>query len=303
VSQSCFGFAQTVNDVEVNMIGENPFRLAEEAAAALAERTGFARHDVMVVLGSGWGDAADGLGTATTQFSADELPGFVTPSALGHLPTIRSIDRGGVRVLAFLGRVHMYEGHEPPAVVHAVRTAAIAGCRVALLTNGAGFMNMAWKIGDPVLISDHLNLTGRSPLTGPNPPAPYTSRFCDLTDLYETELRDVVRTVRPGIAEGTYVGICGPHFETPAEIRAFHGMGAELVGMSTVLESIAARHMGMRVLGLSMATNPAAGFSKVKLDADDVISAGNAAAKDLGVMLGRIVDALAVANHINRSAS
>ncbi len=288
------------------MSDQNPFRLAEDAAAALAKRTGVARHDVMVVLGSGWGDAADALSTSSgshVQFSADELPGFVTPSALGHLPTVRSVERNGVRVLALLGRVHLYEGHEPAAVVHAVRTAAIAGCRVAMLTNGAGYMNTSWNIGDPVMISDHLNLTGRSPLTGPNPPTPYGSRFCDLTDLYETELRDVVRTVRPGIAEGTYVGIGGPHFETPAEIRAFHGMGAELVGMSTVLESIAARHMGMRVLGMSMATNPAAGFSKVKLDADDVIAAGNAAAKDLGAMLGQIVDALAAAKHINRTGS
>jgi purine-nucleoside phosphorylase len=149
-----------------------------------------------------------------------------------------------------------------------------------------------------VLINDHLNFTGRSPLTGPNPPEPYGSRFCDLTDLYETELRDVVRQVRPGIVEGSYVGLAGPHFETPAEIRAFHGMGAELVGMSTVLEAIAARHMKMRVLGISMATNPAAGFSKVKLDADDVIAAGNAAAKDLGLMLGLVIDALAAEGHL-----
>jgi purine-nucleoside phosphorylase len=275
------------------ILSVNPYELAEQAAAALTQKTGVAQHDVLVVLGSGWGDAADAVGEPTAAFSSQELPGFVAPSALGHSPMIRSINRNGTRVLLFLGRVHLYEGHEPEHVVHAVRTAAVAGCKVALLTNGAGYMNTSWNIGDPVLISDHLNLTGRSPLMGPNPPSTYGSRFCDLTDLYETELRDLVRQVRPGIAEGVYVGIGGPHFETPAEIRAFHGMGAELVGMSTVLEAIAAQHMKMRVLGLSMATNPAAGFSKVKLDADDVIAAGNAAAKGLGVMLGQIVDQLA----------
>jgi purine-nucleoside phosphorylase len=280
----------------------NPFELAEQAAADIARRTGVDRHHLMVVLGSGWGEAADALGQPSESFSASEVPGFVAPSAMGHEATIRSIDRKGVRVLAFLGRVHLYEGHDPSTVVHAVRTASITGCQVALLTNGAGYMNRAWNIGDPVLINDHINLTGRSPLTGPNPPSPYGSRFCDLTDLYEHELRDVVRDVRPGIVEGTYVGLSGPHFETPAEIRAFHGMGAELVGMSTVLEAIAARHMGMKVLGLSMATNPAAGFSKVKLDAADVIAAGNAAAKGLGAMLADVIDRLGATGRLGEVA-
>jgi purine-nucleoside phosphorylase len=272
------------------MTTSEPFALANEAALALAQRTGVRRHDVMVVLGSGWGDAADALGEPSASFSSSDLPGFATTTALGHQATVRSIDRDGVRVLAFLGRIHLYEGHEPAAVVHGVRVAAAAGCRVALLTNGAGYMNMNWSIGDPVLISDHLNFSGRSPLTGPNPPAPHGSRFCDLTELYSADLRALVGRVRPGIAEAVYIGLAGPHFETPAEIRAFHAMGAELVGMSTVLEAIAARHVGMRVLGLSMATNPAAGFSAVPLDADDVIAAGNASARDLGTMLGQIID-------------
>ena len=274
-----------------------PFALATSSALALAERTGIARHDVLVVLGSGWGDAADSLGEPSSSFSSSDLPGFVATTALGHRATVRSIDRNGVRVLAFLGRVHLYEGYEPSTVVHAVRVGAAAGCRVAMLTNGAGFMNMNWSVGDPVLISDHLNFTGRSPLTGPNPPAPFSSRFCDLTDLYSSDLRELVRRVRPNTAEGVYVGLAGPHFETPAEIRAFHAMGAELVGMSTVLEAIAARHVGMRVLGMSMATNPAAGFSAVPLDADDVIAAGNASARNLGVVLAEVIDRMC-AEHI-----
>ena len=278
-----------------------PFALARLAADALAERTGLPGHDVFVVLGSGWGDAADALGPPTTSFASSELPGFAAPSALGHLPTIRSIDRDGLRVLVLLGRIHLYEGHDPPTVVHPIRTAALAGCTLAVLTNGAGYMNMDWKIGDPVLIADHINFTGRSPLTGANPPAPFGSRFCDLTDLYSTDMRACVREVRPDIVEATYIGLHGPHFETPAEIRAFHAMGAELVGMSTVLEAIAARHIGMKVLGVSMATNPAAGFSAVPLDADDVIAAGNAAAADLGVMLGRMLDHLRVDGFVGRA--
>ncbi len=269
-----------------------PFALAQRAAEALAERTGEARHDAFVVLGSGWSEAADALGVPTTSFSSSDLPGFAAPSALGHSATLRSIDRDGLRVLVLLGRIHLYEGHDPATVVHPIRTAALAGCTLNVLTNGSGYMNMEWKIGDPVLIADHLNFTGRSPLTGANPPAPFGSRFCDLTDLYSADMRACVRQVRPDIAEATYIGLHGPHFETPAEIRAFHAMGAELVGMSTVLEAIAARHIGMKVLGLSMATNPAAGFSAVPLDADDVIAAGNAAAADLGVMLGQMLDRL-----------
>jgi purine-nucleoside phosphorylase len=270
-----------------------PFALAQQAADALADRTGTPSHDVVVVLGSGWSEAADALGVPNVELSCTELPGFVGTSALGHSPVIRSMRRGEIRVLAFLGRVHLYEGHEPATVVHAVRVAALAGCKVMVLTNGAGYMNQSWSVGDPVLISDHLNLTGRSPLTGPNPPPPFGSRFCDLTDLYDADLRSVVRELRPTIAEGVYVGIPGPHFETPAEIRAFHGMGAELVGMSSVLEAIAARHLGMRVLGVSMATNPAAGISKVKLDAQDVIEAGRQSAAQLGILLGEVIDRMA----------
>ena len=189
-----------------------PFALADAAAAALAERIGVGQHDVVVVFGSGWGEAADALGVASASFASSELPGFAAPSALGHSATVRSIDRDGVRILAFLGRIHLYEGHEPATVVHQVRTAAASGCQVAMLTNGAGYMNMSWSVGDPVLVSDHLNFTGRSPLTGPNPPSPYSSRFCDLTDLYSADLRELVRAVLPmvgvllvGVIAVTYI--------------------------------------------------------------------------------------------------
>jgi purine-nucleoside phosphorylase len=144
-----------------------------------------------------------------------------------------------------------------------------------------------------VLISDHINLTGRSPLTGPNPPEPFGSRFVDLTDLYSARLRAVARSVDPTLPEGVYMGFHGPHFETPAEIRMAGVVGADLVGMSTVLEAIAARHVGLEVLGLSLATNLAAGISPVPLDAADVIAAGDAAAGRLGVLLRGILEAMA----------
>ena len=166
-----------------------------------------------------------------------------------------------------------------------------------MLTNGAGSLQRDWPIGQPVLISDHINLTGRSPLTGPNPPAPFGSRFVDLTDLYSARLRAVARTVDPELPDGVYVGFHGPHFETPAEIRMAGVVGADLVGMSTVLEAIAARHVGLEVLGISLATNLAAGISPVPLDASDVIAAGDAAAGRLGVLLRGNPGSTGVSDH------
>jgi purine-nucleoside phosphorylase len=272
----------------------NPYELAVDAAAALAARTRVVRHDVGVWLGSGWKDAADALG-AGVELRTTDLPGFPTPTALGHGGTVRSVEVAGLRVLVFLGRIHLYEGHSPDVVVHGVRTAAAAGCRVAVLTNGAGAIRADWGVGQPVLIADHLNLTGLSPLTGPPPPPPFAGRFVDLTDAWSPRLRALAREVEPGLPEGVYVGLSGPHFETPAEIRAYRTLGADLVGMSTVLEAIAARHAGLEVLGLSLATNPAAGVTDEKVDADDVIRAGRAAAPRLGALLHAILTRMAEA--------
>jgi len=265
-----------------------PFGLATQAAAALASRTGLARHDVAVVLGSGWSRAAAELGDGPT-VALTELPGFPAPSAEGHGAAVRAIEVAGRHVLVFLGRVHLYEGHAASVVAHGVRTAALAGCRTIVLTNGAGSLRREWSIGQPVLISDHVNLTGRSPLTGPTPPPRFRSRFVDLTDLYSARLRAVARTVEPTLPDGVYVGFHGPHFETPAEIRMAGTLGGDLVGMSTVLEAIAARHMGMEVLGLSLATNLAAGISAVPIDGADVIAAGDAAGERIGRLLAAIL--------------
>jgi purine-nucleoside phosphorylase len=262
----------------------------------LRAHTGFATYDTVVVLGSGWRDAADRLSDGAEHIGPEvtmsDLPGFPKPSAMGHGATMRSIKRAGKNVLVMLGRVHLYEGHDPHVVVHGIRTAAAAGARVALLTNGAGCLRREWPVGQAVLISDHLNLTGRSPLTGVNPPKPHAGRFVDLTDAYAMRLRKLALTVDPTLVEGVYLGLHGPHFETPAEIRMGATMGADLVGMSTVLETIAARHLGMEVLGLSLATNLAAGISEHPLSGEEVMEAGAAAAPRIGALLARLVDAI-----------
>jgi len=251
--------------------------LAEAAAAAIAERTGLARHDVAVVLGSGWRPAADVIGEAVAEVPMGELPGFAAPSVVGHGGTVRSVAAGDQRVLVMLGRTHLYEGKGVARVVHGVRTAAAAGCRVVVLTNAAGGLRDGMRVGQPVLISDHLNLTAMSPLVG--------AQFVDLTDLYSPRLRALARQIDPSLEEGVYAGLPGPHFETPAEIRMLGRLGADLVGMSTVLEAIAARAAGAEVFGLSLVTNLAAGITGEPLNHEEVLEAGRAAATTMGGLL------------------
>jgi len=266
----------------------DPYAAAAASAARLAERTGQAAHDAAVVLGSGWAQAADALGPGTEVALAD-LGGFPPPTVPGHVPVVRSVRAGGLRVLVFLGRTHLYEGHRVTTVVHGVRTAVAAGCRVIVLTNAAGGIRAGYRTGQPVLISDHLNLTGRSPLTGPPPPDGYPSRFTDLTDLYSRRLRALARDADPALAEGVYAALPGPHYETPAEIRMLRTLGADLVGMSTALEAIAARHLGAEVLAISLVTNLAAGLAPAGLDHAEVTAAGQAAAARMGALLAGIV--------------
>ncbi|HWM06358.1 MAG TPA: purine-nucleoside phosphorylase [Actinophytocola sp.] len=260
---------------------ENFAATAAEAAAALAERTGVDKHDVAVVLGSGWRPAADEIGTAVAEVPMAELPGFTAPTVAGHGGTIRSLRVGERRVLILLGRTHFYEGLGVAPVVHGVRTLAAAGCRTVVLTNAAGCLRDGIPVGSPVLISDHLNLTATSPLVGAD--------FVDLTDLYSPRLRGVAREIDPSLVEGVYAGLPGPHFETPAEIRMLRTMGADLVGMSTVLEAIAARAAGLEVFGLSLVTNLAAGVTGEPLNHQEVLDAGRAAAGRMGVLLRELV--------------
>jgi purine-nucleoside phosphorylase len=256
---------------------------ATDAAAVLAERTGVARHDVAIVLGSGWVPAVDALGTADAELAVTELPGFLPPVVEGHAGRVRSLAVAGRRVLAFLGRTHLYEGRGVEPVVHGVRVAAEAGCRVVILTNACGGLRPGLSVGDAVLIRDHLNLTARSPLVGP--------RFVDLSDLYSARLRQLVHQVDPTITEGVYAMFAGPQYETPAEVRMAGILGADLVGMSTVLEAVAAHAAGCEVLGISLVTNLAAGLGE-PLDHEEVLAVGNASATRMGELLARVIPQL-----------
>ena len=258
-----------------------PADAAAEAARVLSELTGVERHDVALVMGSGWLPAVDALGEATADIATTDLPGFSAPGVAGHSGRIRSVRAGDKQLLVFLSRTHYYEGRGVAAVVHGVRTAAQAGCGTIVLTNGCGGLKPTWTPGTPVLISDHINLTGRSPIVG--------ARFVDLTDLYSPRLRALCREIDPTLDEGVYVQFPGPHYETPAEVRMAGILGGHLVGMSTTLEAIAAREAGMEVLGISLVTNLAAGISDAPLDHAEVLEAGRAAASRMGDLLGRIV--------------
>jgi len=262
-------------------VTQNPYDAAAEAADRLRELTGVETHDVALVLGSGWLPAVDALGEASAEIDTTDLPGFSAAAVAGHSGKIRSIRAGDRNLLVFLSRTHYYEGKGVEAVVHGVRTAAAAGCRAIVLTNGCGGLRTSWTPGTPVLISDHINLTGRSPIVGPT--------FVDLTDLYSRRLRAMCREVDPSLDEGVYVQFTGPHYETPAEVRMAGILGGHLVGMSTTLEAIAAREAGMEVLGISLVTNLAAGISDQPLNHQEVLEAGRAAASRMGDLLGKIV--------------
>lgn len=269
----------------------SPYDRAADAAAALAVRTGVERHDVAVVLGSGWRPAADAIGEPTTVVASSAMPGFPEPLVDGHDGELRSVEVGERRVLISLGRVHAYEGHDLADVVHGVRTAVLAGCSTVVLTNAAGGLGAGLSIGQPVLISDHINLTARSPLTGPAPDPSVGPRFPDLSDAYSARLRDLAKGLDPSLAEGVYAGVVGPHYETPAEIRMLQVLGADLVGMSTVHETIAAVHLGAEVLGISLVTNLAAGLGAA-LDHGDVLAVAGESAGRMGDLLSRLVPEL-----------
>jgi purine-nucleoside phosphorylase len=263
----------------------DPFEIARRAADDIARITGVDRHDIALTLGSGWGKAADLIGETTATIPATEVTGFSKPALEGHVGTLRSVlAENGKRVLVIGARTHFYEGHGPRRVVHSVRTAAAAGATTMVLTNGAGGIKPAWQPGQPVLISDHINLTGASPLEG--------ATFVDLTDLYSARLRAVARTVDPDLDEGVYCQFRGPQYETPAEVQMAKTFGGHIVGMSTALEAIAARQAGMEVLGFSLITNLAAGISPTPLSHAEVIEAGQKAEPVISALLARVIGAL-----------
>ncbi|MFD7736185.1 purine-nucleoside phosphorylase [Kitasatospora phosalacinea] len=268
------------------VVSADPYAAARAAADRLRELTGAERHDVALVMGSGWVPAADALGETLAEFPVTDLPGFPAPAVAGHAGTIRSVRIPGTggerRALVFLGRNHYYEGHGVATVVHGVRTAAAAGCRTIVLTNGCGGLREGWVPGQPVLISDHINLTADSPIVGAN--------FVDLTDLYSKRLRTLCREIDPSLDEAVYVQFRGPHYETPAEVNMARAIGGELVGMSTTLEAIAAREAGAEVLGISLVTNLAAGITGEPLNHAEVLEAGKASAERMGALLAKVLE-------------
>ena len=260
------------------------------AAADIARRTGRPSHRLAVVLGSGLSAYAASLPGAV-EVPYREIPGFPIPKVEGHSGSLFSADLGGAGVMILAGRVHSYEGWDLSDVVLAVRTAVASGCATVVLTNAAGGVADGMAPGDLVLIRDHVNLTARNPLAGPNDDR-LGPRFPDMSSVYPGELRDLARRVgrRVGVTlgEGVYAWFPGPSYETPAEVQMAKRLGADLVGMSTVPEAIAVRHMGGRVLGISLVTNLAAGISPTPLSHEEVTATADAARE----RFTRLLDAL-----------
>jgi len=260
-------------------IPESASALDEAATAAvqIADATGVAQHDLAVVLGSGWNEVADSLGDTVADLPASDITGFAPASVMGHSARIRSVRVGDRAVLVFVGRTHLYEQRGVRAVAHHVRVAAACGCRAVVLTNGCGGLRPEWPPGTLVLISDHINLTGVTPLG--------SAEFVNLVHAYSPQRRAAVMSALPDIPEGVYAQVSGPQFETPAEIRMLATMGADLVGMSTAIETIAARAAGLEVVGVALVTNFAAGLTGEAITADEVLHTGReSAAKTQSVL-------------------
>jgi purine-nucleoside phosphorylase len=255
------------------------------AAAEILSRFNISGLDLALVLGSGWTGAANDLGETLGECALEELPGFNKPVVGGHSGILRVIRTPAGKIAAlFNGRTHLYEGLGLQPVVHNVRTAAAAGAKTVVLTNGCGGLRPEWLPGTVVLISDHLNLTATTPLVG--------ARFVDLTHAYSPRLRELARQVEPALPEGVYVHFRGPQYETPAEVQMATIMGGDLVGMSTSLETIAAREAGLEVLGLSLVTNLGAGISPTPLSHEEVVAAGEAAKPRLRALLSGLLERL-----------
>jgi len=268
------------------------------AADAVAERSGRASHDAAVVLGSGLSSyAAEQEGAVAIPYA--DIPGFPVPSIAGHGGTLYSVPRGEGAVLLYAGRVHAYEGWDLNDVVFGVRTAALAGCRAVLLTNAAGGLGEGMAPGDLVTIRDHLNLTARNPLVGANDDR-LGPRFPDMTDVYSERLRTLMRAAFEEAGapykEGVYAWFLGPSYETPAEVQMAGRAGADLVGMSTVPEAIALRHMGVEVAGISLVTNYASGIIDQPLSHEEVTETALAAMDRFRTVIGLLLPKISQAN-------
>lgn len=247
------------------------------------------RHRVAVVLGSGLSSLGRSL-VGGEPIPYDHIEGMPSSTVEGHEGALFSGHVRDVPTVVFAGRVHLYEGHSGEVVTRAVASAVDEGCEVVILTNAAGAINERFEVGRPCLISDHLNLTGTNPLIGAHDGR--GPRFLDVTEIYDNGLRQLAHEVDSELEEGVYAGLIGPVYETPAEIRMLRTLGADLVGMSTVLEAIAARYLGARVLGVSVVTNKAAGMAG-PLSHADVADAGRVAVGRLELLLRGVIEKLA----------
>jgi purine-nucleoside phosphorylase len=245
----------------------------DAAAAWIRDRAAGRAPEIAIVLGSGLGGFFDRL---TDAFTVDygDVPGWPATAVAGHAGRLGIGTLAGKTVAVLSGRVHIYEGHEMDRVVFATRVMARLGVKALVLTNAAGGINPRFGKGALMVIDDHINFLGRNPLTGPNDDR-FGTRFPDMTEVYSSRLRGLAdrasRDRGVPVQHGVYIAVPGPSYETPAEIRAFRTLGADAVGMSTVPEAIAARHMGLEVLGISCITNPAAGVVDEPLHHDDVM--------------------------------
>jgi purine-nucleoside phosphorylase len=272
---------------------DQPARL-DALEAAVRQRTDVVP-EVGIVLGSGLGGLADDLDTdAAVPFG--DLPGWPAATAPGHVGRLLLGRLGGVPVVMLQGRFHMYEGNDPGLVVQPVLLFRRLGARIVVLTNAAGGINEQFGPGTLMVIRDHLNLTGRSPLIGPNA-YDLGVRFPDLVDAWSPRLRERLheagRSERITLDEGVYAGLVGPQYETPAEVRMLRGLGADAVGMSTVLECIAARWAGLEVCGVTLVTNAGAGYTGEPLAHEEVLAAGGEAGPRLAKVIRRFVEDLA----------
>jgi purine-nucleoside phosphorylase len=277
------------------------FDQADEAAGFLRSELGGLTPRIGIVLGSGLGAVAEAVvEPVIVPYAA--IPHFPQSTVEGHSGRIVAGLLGGVPVVVMQGRVHFYEGYTPLQVTFPMRVLGRLGLETVILTNAAGGINANYQIGQLVLISDHINSLGFNPLVGPNEArfgqTPKSGlRFFDMTEAYSLDLRGLAqgaaRAEGSVLHEGVYLATTGPSFETPAEIRAFRAVGADLVGMSTVPETIVARHMGMRVLGISCVTNLAAGISATQLSHEEVFETGRRVQHQLASLFRRLLPVIA----------
>ncbi len=267
--------------------------LIQKAVDAIRGKIGDRRPTIAVVLGSGLGFFTQRIQDSAT-IPYRDIPGFPEPTVIGHGGELVAGRLGGKEIIAQSGRFHLYEGHDAEIAALPVRTFAALGVKTILLTNAAGGIRRTFAQGTVMLIADHINLTFRSPLLGPVLLG--EERFPDMSDPYDSSLRvlarDVAREKRVGLDEGVYVQLLGPSFETPAEIRMLDRLGADAVGMSTVVEVIAARARGLRCLGFSVVTNLASGISPSKLNHEEVMETAGRVTGDLGALIEGIIERL-----------